>query len=491
LNIRPSVLFTLILAILSIFTLVIQLSGSLDPDVSWINFGAQRMLAGAKLYRDVIEVNPPMIYYLSMPPLWLAELTGGSANHLYLAWVLLLAALSSIASFNLFSPMGSTWTNGYFRLCVAHFAISTVLVGESFGQREHYLFMLLAPYVFLQIARLEVRRISPPLAALIGASAAVGLSLKPHYVWIVISLEALRLLVGGNGVRALFRPETIAGLVTGACLVAALLLFHPEFVSVIIPLGTKAYLPFYREDARIIFALFGLLVALVCFYAWIARQRGKTSAGSVLITAAAASSFVMLIQFRGFHYQMLLALFFLLLCSAYWGLAKPNHRYWWTTIAGVGTLICLILFNSPLAYYPPYPDGRQTPAGKSIAVFSTNIRDGFPWTSEQGLKWTSRFPSLWFLPYVAIVDLAVQTHFPVEQSDVDLANGLRQQTVDDLVANNPDVILIKTYPPEMDPRPPDYLVVLSKDPRFSNFFSNYEFKNKQGDFEVYHRKQAN
>lgn len=490
LNIRPSVLFAVILAFLSVLALVIQLSGSLDPDVSWINFGAQRMLAGAKLYRDVVEINPPLIYYLSMPPFWLANLTGGPANLFYVLWVLLLATVSSITAFNLLASKQRSWANGYFGICVAHSVLTIGLIGESFGQREHYLFMLLAPYAYLQIARFDGMRISPILAVFVGSCAAAGIALKPHYILIVILLEVLAFWRKPAGYRQVFRPETIAGFLTSVGLFAVLQVFHPEFMASIVPLAAKAYLPIYRLDVSGILTLFGMLAMLIFIYSASARLMPASAAGQVLLTAAIASALAMLLQFRGFYYHLLLAYFFLLVYSGYWALQSGQSQFWWRNVLSVGVMACLFFFNKPYAYRPYYPDDRQIPKGTSVVVFSTSVGAGFPWTSNEGLIWTSRFPCLWFFPYIAMVDHAVEAHITTDHDAIELANELRRQTVDDLLANRPEVIVVKTYPHPTDSSQPDYFAVLGKDPRFAQFFERYELKRKVEDLEFYSRGQT-
>src|SRR5206468_10651725 len=111
--------------------------------------------------------------------------------------------------------------------------------------------------------------------------------------------------------------------------------------------------------------------------------------------------------------------------------------------------------------------------GQSIAVLSTNIGDAFPSVPALGLIWTSRFPSLWFMPYVNSIDRAIEQNQPVEQTDVDLANTLRRQTVDDLISRKPELILLQGFTSPLFSTPVDHLAILGKDDRFANFFADY------------------
>jgi hypothetical protein len=251
LNVQSNRFFFGGLAALVALGFVLQSIGTLNPDVSWINYGVTRLLSGAKLYVDIVEVNPPTIYYLSMPPIWLATVTGYDSSPLYVLWVLLVAALSaSIGHFTFNDKRPQTLA-----LCLAYACLVTVLIGEAFGQREHLMIMLLSPYIFLKIAKQEKPESRPALAALIGVLAAIAIALKPHYVLVIIALEAMELF---RRRRLSFSAETIAGLLMALVLLAGLLVFHPEFLNTIIMLGAKAYLPFYRESTTTILSMFGL-----------------------------------------------------------------------------------------------------------------------------------------------------------------------------------------------------------------------------------------
>jgi hypothetical protein len=144
--------------------------------------------------------------------------------------------------------------------------------------------------------------------------------------------------------------------------------------------------------------------------------------------------------------------------------------------------------NSPLAYQASYPPTELMPKGGSVAIFSTNIGDGFPFAPAKGLVWTSRFPSLWFMPFLFESDRAVRMNLPIDPSDVKLAVELRKQVLDDLIASKPDMIMMRTVKDPMIKTPVDYLATLSKDPRFGTFVANYSQDIEVAGFIYYRRK---
>ena len=53
--------------ILTALITAVRLTGTVDSDVAWQLWIGQRMLAGANLYRDIIETNPPLWFWMALP----------------------------------------------------------------------------------------------------------------------------------------------------------------------------------------------------------------------------------------------------------------------------------------------------------------------------------------------------------------------------------------------------------------------------------------
>src|ERR1700754_3045685 len=80
--IRPAVTalsLMLLLAVLG-FVLFIMLRSPLKDDIAWLLYVARRWLAGRELYVDVVEVNPPLIVWISAIPIQLASALGIDAQ---------------------------------------------------------------------------------------------------------------------------------------------------------------------------------------------------------------------------------------------------------------------------------------------------------------------------------------------------------------------------------------------------------------------------
>ena len=89
----------LALAVLfAIVSLHFRFSTYINHDVAWYLYSAGRLLDGGRMYQDMfVDVNPPLALYLTVPPVYLARLTGMFSVDIFIAYlcVLVLASLTS------------------------------------------------------------------------------------------------------------------------------------------------------------------------------------------------------------------------------------------------------------------------------------------------------------------------------------------------------------------------------------------------------------
>src|SRR3954451_18027018 len=85
------------LAVTALVT-ALRLTGTVDSDVAWQLWIAQRMHAGAHLYRDIIEINPPLWFWIALPIDRLATLFHLRAEAVLILVMGALAALSLAAT---------------------------------------------------------------------------------------------------------------------------------------------------------------------------------------------------------------------------------------------------------------------------------------------------------------------------------------------------------------------------------------------------------
>src|SRR3954454_14931527 len=188
----------------------------LNTDVSWLLVVGERMLDGQHLYRDIIEINPPMAAFAYLPGVALARFLGVDPRHVVDAQLLLLAAVSLVSIWRILLLSSALAEINWRALAVWAAAVLTILPMNVFGQREHIATLTFLPA--LAVYALRSNRDRAPLWAVLIAGVGVGITLifKPFFV-IPAALCIVSSAIGSRSWRAPFFP----GNMTAGCLVVA------------------------------------------------------------------------------------------------------------------------------------------------------------------------------------------------------------------------------------------------------------------------------
>ncbi|MFL6850388.1 MAG: hypothetical protein ACJ8EH_05970, partial [Sphingomicrobium sp.] len=224
------------IAVTALLTLL-RIPGSVDSDVAWQLWIAGRIHAGANLYRDIIETNPPLWFWMALPLERIASLIHVRIEGVLAVAVGCIVALALAGTNQLIAHISS----GRRLFLLGYGALALMAVPwVHLGQREQLVLIGTLPYAALIAARREQRAVSPALAMLIGLGAALGFALK-HYFLLVPALLELWLIAGTKRNWLLLRPETIAIVTVGVAYASALFLLEPDFLTTIVPLIRLAY----------------------------------------------------------------------------------------------------------------------------------------------------------------------------------------------------------------------------------------------------------
>ncbi|MBI3512918.1 MAG: hypothetical protein HY060_02470, partial [Proteobacteria bacterium] len=213
----------------------------LNHDVAALLQFAQRMLHGERLYAELIDVNPPMIFLLDTIPVAAAELLRLSTVACFVVFVLALVVTSFAASLRLLASVDDARQPVGALLWPA--VIAFVLLAypmHSFGQREHLLLIFALPYVLIAAARAEGDVVPRGAAASAALFALIGITLKPYYAVVPLALELLVLTRAGW--RAWARSPQ-PWLIMAGCVayLGAVALWLPDYYRVIVPLVAQCY----------------------------------------------------------------------------------------------------------------------------------------------------------------------------------------------------------------------------------------------------------
>lgn len=338
----------------------------LNHDVAWLLVATQRWVAGEALYRDIVEINPPLIFFVNI-----ALTAGLLTKSAYLAGTTLVIAISGLwvlfargpqlALFSVFAMVFAGWTD--------------------YGQRDHLALIFLIPY-------LASGRDGGPAHWSAGVWAFFGVGLKPHFAIIPIAFTI------GECIRCRSVKPALATsnlVLLGLCLAWLCLaaLAWPIYFTKIIPLARLTYdalgfppLPAHHASLALMIGLAGL--------AW------KRSPNLFPLACAAIGAFAeFYLQGRFWPYQFVPPMgIMMLFCLAF---AWEGRR---SPIALIGIVAIILalrqLLFGPHRYPPPFVFQGISP----VLILSERVSAAYPQVLECGVVNASRYPSLWTLPGV-------------------------------------------------------------------------------------------
>ncbi len=404
---RQGLLFGLLLVAMFGF----YLTTTLHHDVSWYLVATDRLLDGARLYVDIIEVNPPLAFYLTMPPVALARFTGLAPTACFIGYAFLLITGSLLLTRRLLDRQPELCATHRSAMLLAAAAVLSVAPIGVFGQREHLMLIFALPYLFLVSARLAGQRCDRVLAALIGLAAAIGFCLKPHFFLVPAALE-LYLISRRRSLLAAFRAESWSLLGGTALYALFVVIAHPQYLDFIVPSAMLVY-DAYASPLRKVLLLPSVFAILPTFILYaVLRSVGMLGrSADTFVIAAVAFLIVYVVQSKGrtFQYQLLPATAAACLTAAAMTVELATRRQTSQTarllslIGGGALAIPLIMLLAGGAYRNPVAQ-RLLPAVEKYAhngtiyAFTSYVSVGFPLVNEAHVRWASRFPTQWVLP---------------------------------------------------------------------------------------------
>ena len=443
--------------------------GTVDSDVAWQLWIAGRIHSGANLYRDVIETNPPLWFWMALPVERAAALLHLRIEVVLVAAIGGLVALSLAATERLIGHIAPLR-----RALLLAFAALTLaaMPWAHVGQREQIVLIGTLPYAALIAARRQGDRVPMLLTGAIGVGAALGFALK-HYFLIIPALLELWLIAGGRQRWRPVRPETVTLAAVGAAYAAAIALAEPDFLTEIVPLLRLAYDAFGAPSLRYFFgplAVTGFLtLALLSVHA---RLLARAPFAAALFIACTAFAGVYFIQAKGWPYHAipLVGCGSLALAAL---LAEANAPARWLRLFAPAVMTLPFYVAAQDALHPslPAPDVLNAVAGleEDDPIAFVTTESAIPWsvTLQGGYRYASRYNGYWMMRAI-LRDERLGTADPQLAA---LGARVRAETVADFTCLPPRRIIVWRPPPGEDGL--DILPYFLRDPQFAELLSHY------------------
>ncbi|HBK07481.1 MAG TPA: hypothetical protein DDZ81_16795 [Acetobacteraceae bacterium] len=436
-----------LLGVLGIVLFVAERS-PLKDDIAWLLYVARRWMGGRALYTDLIEVNPPLIIWISAVPIMLAH------------WLNVDAQLVAIPMFVAIVVACAWWSSCLLRIAGGIFAdhwpvfalIGSVLLlvpAGDLGQREHLLVGAMLPYLVLFAREMDGGRPSFGAAVAAGILAGLGCALKPRYAGVFVVLECLAL----TGDLRPWRLMPIMAVVTLVGYAGFVAVVCPAYLWRAVPMALALYgatdvtFTHLLSDSAVLIAEEAVAIWLL----WIRRrQMAEFRLMQALVVFAATSSLIFLVTGKDWYYHRLPATIATMLALILWAVSESGRRGWQMRLPLIVATVAVAVFcvRSVQRMEPALAEaaapGNTTEAhlekiirtehARTYVAFSEWLALGFPVVNATGVAWASRFDSMWALRgevWRAKFDPATARNWPVAR-----------WVADDFIAGCPDIVVV-------------------------------------------------
>jgi len=507
----PETMLVLALAIM------ILLFAPLNADSGWYLLGARRVLGGERLYVDLIEVNPPLIFWMFVPPAIISDylpISDDVAVSLFVAALLLSSFFLALRVLAL--PRGP---GRIVKSClVCAFLLSVVLLFLfGVGQREQICAILFFPYTVLAgraASRLETPRW---LAIVVGIFAGAGVALKPFFLapWLAVEF----VVVAAQRQRFPFLRTASSVVLLIQCLYAAIVIVvTPAYLSRAIPLARATYWA-YGIGGRALLSSRLVVVLLLWSLTALAiplllRVRRVQPLGQVYAAASLGFLISYVAQLKGFWYHPIPAQIFAVLAVVATGEtvweALVSIKFGWrrvaATMSALAVLFAVIACLAPAiqqfrsiravvtSRYPPLiarmaDTIREGAVGEPVYVFSTSVWPAFPIVNLAGATWPYHYNCLWPLPALYRGIPGTEPHYRLPDEQGRLEKAFFDTIVSDLTTTPPRLLIVEhgTRMQAMRGQDFNFIRYFSGSAKFATLFGRYHRLGTIADWEFFER----
>jgi len=492
------------LPILLIFGFCAYLLGDsqLNHDTSWYLISTGWWLEGVPIYDQILELNPPLAYYLTVPPVFVAQMFDLDAVTTMKAYIFLIAAISVLWGHILLTRNPSLSQNQSRVLTLAACLGLLLIPLHHFAQREHLMVLFAWPYVALSFTDPTQSGLSKKHRVAVSLFSALGLAVKPYFLAIPLFITLVH-CIQARSIRPAFTTPNITILAFCVLYVVASYVLHPAYFNNIIPQTVLTY-DAYDKTFLAVFKNGAYSISLTAFafvVAFILLKTGQVSRTTAVSAAACVGGLcAYFIQSKGWGYQMVpfqtFAFIFLVWLSVtlYGQYENRVAQLYGLVIAAatIGLILVPALKNGPYEnrLYKRFAQQFTCPAGaRSYQAFGSNVSLGFPLANFAQAIPANRAPVLWVFPgavhqleNAATQDERIALTAVIERS--------REIVIDDFMRVQPQLVIVDAHDRKMyfQGTPFDYVDYFRGDARFEAAWKNYTLVDEFMGFQTFRRE---
>ncbi|MDN3651738.1 hypothetical protein QWY77_03030 [Thalassotalea ponticola] len=228
------------LASLILYYVFSNLALHLNHDIGWLYTATEQWLAGKLLYSEIMELNPPIIFYLLVPVVAINQAFEFSS-------VLSLKLYAFIVTLPFIINFVSYFKQSHFSSTERYYLFIAVIVScygsaqYDFGQRDHLAIILLLPYF---ISTFFQGLNPPPLPfkskTIVAFSATIGICIKPYFILFFIGAELWR-FIQKPVVKNLLTLESSLIAICSCFFYLYLIVLEPNYIPKMVPLAVATY----------------------------------------------------------------------------------------------------------------------------------------------------------------------------------------------------------------------------------------------------------
>jgi len=470
----------------------------LNFDVAAILEFSEQWLNGQRLYVDLVDVNPPLIFLLEMIPVLLERWFGLDATTWMAALTIVLAGLG-LGLFYRIHLSVERRDLGFERVLVPLTALFVlfVLPFEGFAQREHLVLIMALPYIQLAALRAQGREASRALGVIVAISAAIGIAIKPHFLPVAALVEFY--VLGAVGLRRGLRdlvPWTMG--LTWIVYLLYVFLVMPEYFTITLPLVLKFYASVGEHSAIDLFGTrsFAPLAIGLAALGLIAIALVPSALLRVIVLFGIGSAFAALAQAKGWshHYYPLRATLILAVAVLVATVldrfvpADPAQRR-----APLAIFVALLMGSAylpaamnlpPLKRYQDFQNSdawhlmsivKRYAGRQPILVLSPGIEPHYPMINYAQARMAMDFQTMWALQgaYNECEQDAPLYRAPDDMGE--LEKKVYEGVAEDFADQRPALVILDTIPgiPRCHAEAFNYLDYFMRHPMFASEWRNY------------------